>query len=108
MIRTVQIDGTRITDWPEFHDAFAQAFGFPEFYGRNLDAWVDCMTRLDEDFNGVRLAQGELLMLQITDAAAMKDNAPQILSALFEMASFVNYRRVEIGQAPILIVSCYA
>ncbi|MDZ4753789.1 MAG: barstar family protein [Phycisphaerae bacterium] len=26
---------------------FAETFGFPGFYGRNMNAWNDCMTFLD-------------------------------------------------------------
>ncbi len=34
----VTIDTRRITDWETFHDVFAEVFGFPEFYGRNMEA----------------------------------------------------------------------
>ncbi|MCA9610738.1 MAG: barstar family protein [Myxococcales bacterium] len=34
----VAIPTRRIVDWDTFHDVFAEAFGFPGFYGRNLDA----------------------------------------------------------------------
>ena len=39
----VEIDTARITDWGTFHDVFAEAFGFPDFCGRNMDAWIDCI-----------------------------------------------------------------
>ncbi len=35
----VRIDTNRIVDWNSFHDVFAEAFGFPDFYGRNMNAW---------------------------------------------------------------------
>ena len=44
----VRIDASRITSWDTFHDVFAKDFGFPDFYGRNMDAWIDCMTCLDD------------------------------------------------------------
>ena len=31
------------------HDVFADTLGFPDVYGRNLDAWIDCLTERDED-----------------------------------------------------------
>jgi hypothetical protein len=40
----VRIDTRLITDWASFHDVFARSFGFPDYYGRNMDAWNDCMT----------------------------------------------------------------
>lgn len=102
MIRTLRLDGRQLVDWPAFHDTFAQALGFPDFYGRNQDAWIDCMTRLDEPgfcVNG--LDAGRLLLLQIDTTGA--DAA--ILTALLEMSAFVNHRRLQTGQAPILILS---
>ncbi len=39
----------QITDWDTFHDAFAATLGFPGFYGRNMDAWIDCVTSVDRD-----------------------------------------------------------
>src|SRR5688572_7987636 len=40
----IKIDTQRITDWKSFHNLFAEVFGFPGFYGRNMDAWIDCMS----------------------------------------------------------------
>ncbi len=37
-----------ITDWGTFHDTFAQALGFPDFYGRNMNACIDCLTYEDD------------------------------------------------------------
>ncbi|WP_161883865.1 barstar family protein [Deinococcus alpinitundrae] len=44
----VTLDTSRIRDWESFHDVSVQTFGFPDFYGRNMDAWIDCLTYLDE------------------------------------------------------------
>jgi hypothetical protein len=102
VIRTLRLYGSQLSDWPAFHDAFAQALGFPDFYGRNLDAWIDCMTRLDEPgFNTKGLDVGDLLFLQIDSQGA----DPAILTALLELSAFVNHRRLQTGEAPILILS---
>ncbi|WP_206361205.1 barstar family protein, partial [Pseudomonas viridiflava] len=39
-----QEDANLISDWQTFHNVFAEQFGFPVFYGRNMDAWVDCLS----------------------------------------------------------------
>ena len=49
----VRIDTTKIRDWASFHDVFTEIFGFPDFYCRNMDAWVDCMTSLDDPAAGM-------------------------------------------------------
>ena len=38
-MKRIHIDTARIKDWDSFHNVFAEAFGFPGFYGRNMDAW---------------------------------------------------------------------
>ncbi|MDM3871678.1 barstar family protein [Porticoccus sp. W117] len=40
----VTIDGSNIRDWDSFHNEFQEKMGFFDGYGRNLDAWLDCMT----------------------------------------------------------------
>ncbi|WP_240996800.1 barstar family protein [Pseudomonas viridiflava] len=34
-----QVDANLISDWQTFHNVFAEQFGFPIFYDRNMDAW---------------------------------------------------------------------
>ena len=108
MIRSVKVDCATITDWTTFHDVFARAFGFPAYYGGNLDAWVDCMSNLDEEVSGLELRPGDCVLLQLEHADVLKRAAPEILAAILELAAFVNFRRIEIGQSPILISSCNA
>ena len=106
---TVTVDCLKIKDWESFHDVFARSFGFPAFYGRNLNAWIDCMTCLDDEgMCDVKVLEGEYVLLQLDNAGELKPTAPDILNTILEMSGFVNWRRVEIGHAPILLVSCYA
>jgi len=45
-----------------FHAAFAKIMGFPDFYGSNWDAWIDCMSYIDDSEAGmsqVQVAPGE-------------------------------------------------
>ena len=51
--KKVSIDCAIIHDCNSFHDEFARVFGFPSFYGRNMNAWIDCMTSLDEPEDGM-------------------------------------------------------
>lgn len=50
------------------HHAFAQAMGFPDFYGKNWDAWIDCMSYIDDAKVGmskVTVGKGESLEIEI-------------------------------------------
>lgn len=108
MHTAVEIDTSRIRDWDSFHDVFAEVMGFPEFYGRNLNAWIDCMTSLDEPRDGmtkVHAPTGGFLVLSLGECTEFADRCPEIYEALIEDAAFVNYRRMEVGEPPVLALS---
>jgi RNAse (barnase) inhibitor barstar len=101
----VPIPTDLISDWPSFHQVCAEALGFPSFYGANMDAWIDCMTSADDPEAQMltkAVHQGELLTLQINDAADFAFRCPEQFKALMECTAFVNYRRVEVGGKPVL------
>ncbi|MDP1914410.1 barstar family protein [Brevundimonas sp.] len=101
----VVIPAELIVDWDSFHDVFADVLGFPSFYGRNMDAWIDCMTSADEPREKMLVRAvdpGGLLTLQIDEAAAFAARCPEQFNALVECTAFVNYRRIEVGGKPVL------
>jgi len=111
MTKNIQIDGDKIKDSDSFHDLFSEVLGFPKFYGRNMNAWIDCMTYLDEPEAGmtsVHVVPGDVLVLCVSSAADFKKRRPEIYEALLECSAFVNYRRVEKGQSAILALSFHA
>ena len=103
--KIVAVPVDQINDWPTFHEVFQRAFGFPEFYGRNMDAWNDCMTSLDTPEDGmstVTVPRGGLIILAIDRADDFKRRCPEQYDALIECSAFVNHRRVEIGAQPVI------
>ena len=42
------IDANRIKTIDAFHAVFYNEFNFPSYYGNNMNAWIDCMSDLDE------------------------------------------------------------
>ena len=63
----VEISVASIEDWETFHNTFAEGLGFPDFYGRNMDAWIDCLIYADEDdgMRNVTASPGVYLTLQL-------------------------------------------
>jgi Barstar (barnase inhibitor) len=64
----VSLDCKEISDWNSFHEGFARVFGFPDFYGKNMDAWIDCLTSLDapaDVISGVHCETGTVLTLEL-------------------------------------------
>jgi hypothetical protein len=104
----VRVDARRITDWESFHDVFASSFGFPEFYGRNMSAWIDCMSYLDEPASGmtaVTVPTGGVLTLQLDGIDEFASSCPEQYSALVECAAFVNWRRSSQGAPAVLALA---
>jgi hypothetical protein len=106
-VPVIDIPVSQITDWETFHDVFAVALGFPDFYGRNMNAWIDCLTYRDEDdgMASVVVDAGDVLTLQLDDGRAFGARCPEQYAALIEGSAFVNWRRIELGDRPILALS---
>jgi RNAse (barnase) inhibitor barstar len=104
----VKIDTTKITDWDTFHTVFAEALGFPGFYGRNMNAWIDCLTSLDEPLDGmtkIHAAPNGVLLLHLDKVRDFRQRCPEQYAALIECAAFVNYRRMAVDEEPVLALS---
>jgi hypothetical protein len=106
-VPAVTIPTRRITDWDTFHDVFAEILGFPDFYGRNMAAWNDCLMYADAD-DGMRnfvVPPGDVLTLVIEEARDFAHRCPELYLEILEGAAWVNYARVEAGERAIVAVS---
>src|SRR3954462_9909554 len=92
----VKIDSRRITDWTSFHEVFAEVFGFPDFYGRNMNAWIDCMTNLDDRegrMTSIHTEPGQVVTLQLDHVDDLREGFKEGYDAIIECLEFVNWRR---------------
>ena len=100
----VRIKSQAITDWQSFHNIFKREMGFPDFYGMNMNAWIDCLTYLDEGdgMSRFQLSEGEMLHIEITETEDFKARVPEVFDALVECSAAVNRRYTEAGKMPML------
>ena len=108
IVSKARIQARNIRDWDSFHDEFNRVFAFPDFYGRNMNAWIDCLTSLDCEDDGmtsIHVKPGGVLTLEIADAEYLKKECPEQYAALIECAAFVNWRRVEKGDGLVVALS---
>jgi hypothetical protein len=98
------LETRNIVDWPTFHDACTLAFGFPDFYGRNMNAWIDCLAdlRAGDGMSRFHLADGEVLQVQVPAWSDFHGRLPGIAEALVECSRLVNERLQEQGEKPVL------
>lgn len=102
----ILIDTTKIVDWASFHQLFKDALGFPDFYGRNIDAWIDCLSHLHEEVGlcNIKLINEEILQLHLTEIKDFNQRQPKILNEFIECTTFVNDRFIAAGQNPKLSI----
>jgi len=95
MTDTATIDGTKILDWKSFHDEFQGVMGFFEGYGRNMDAWIDCMS--DMFINGgltkFNLRKRDVFILKVCETEEFQRRCPEIFSKFVACTVFVNKER---------------
>jgi hypothetical protein len=102
---TVRIPGREIVDADSFHDVLARELGFPDFYGRNLDALADCLLSVDEPDHGMvdpAIADADFILLRLDDAGLVKNRCSRHYDALIEIVACENGRRVSEGREPVL------
>lgn len=96
-VRRVPVPSAALASFESFHDVFSEALGFPEFYGRNMNAWIDCMSDVDDPPTGmtrVHVEPGEVLVLDMEVGAPAEQ---EVLAALVDCAACVNRRFADSG-----------
>ncbi|MBK9033013.1 MAG: HutD family protein [Myxococcales bacterium] len=105
--QVVTLDGAAMTTPAEFHAELARQFGFPAFYGANLDALIDCLTYLDEPdarMSAVHAPPGGIVVIALTDAAAVP---AALYQGFVDALAFVNHRRRERGGRAVVALAAH-
>src|SRR3954454_12475208 len=99
---TVTLDTQQIRDWDTFHTVCQQNLGFPVFYGRNMNAWIDCLTYLDEGdgMSQFHLRAGEKLFIEVPETKELMTRISDIVTGLIESSAAVNQRYIQDGKEP--------
>jgi RNAse (barnase) inhibitor barstar len=85
-----------------FHAVSQRLFGFPDFYAHTMDAWVDCLSCLDDpsaEMCSLTLAPGELLVIVVPNSSQLKK---EIFDSLVEATIAVNTRFASRGKPPLV------
>jgi RNAse (barnase) inhibitor barstar len=99
-----RLDGDAITDPDTFHDACAAEFGFPDFYGGNMNAWIDCLSYIDvgDGMSRFELEPGEVLRIELSHSESLRQRVPEVFAELVECTRIVNQRFIDAGGEPRL------
>ncbi len=72
----LKIDFSGIEDLNSMHELLMEKFGFPNFYGKNVNALIDCLTSLrypEDGMTKVSLERDEVLQLTVKSFPFSKD-----------------------------------
>ena len=96
----VRLNGTAIRDEASFHQECRRALGFPSFYGGNWNAWIDCMSYVDDppaQMSAIHVGDDDRLEVEVTGTSDLWERCPDVLRALVECTATVNERFASSG-----------
>ncbi len=96
----VKVDFSKIKNWETFHEEFSEIMGFPDFYGKNNNAWIDCMSYIDDKEAGMSkiiVEPGESLDIVVLGTEKAIESAAEVFLGFMEIVSDVNQRFIESG-----------
>lgn len=59
----------------------------------------------DDAMTQIHCEKGKMLTIELNDIKKIKEDLPEIYSAIIECSAFVNWRLIEIGEQPVLGLS---
>lgn len=88
----IQLGTKNIHDAQSFHEICKTAFGFPEIYGKNFDAMLDCfISALDEErMTNISLSDGRGIEIEILDFKDFAERLPEVCSQFLKLIAEVN------------------
>jgi hypothetical protein len=95
---TVRINTDLIDSWTDFHQVFKIALGFPDYYGANMNAWIDCMTYIDDPDAGMTrnaVKPGQTIIIELVNSDNFKEKHEDIYYALLDCSAIVNSRKID-------------
>ena len=103
----VELDFSQITSALDFHEAASRVFGFPEFYGNNFHAFVDCLSSLhipEDELTCQHLGKAKHLELRLIN---FNHDNEKLRHDFLEAIGNVNRRYIKLDEAPALhLVPC--
>lgn len=87
-MRVIVLDGAQFTSKADAHEYIKNLLGFPEYYGKNLDALDDCLHELPRDI-GVIIVNTAAARCALSDYAdGIFEDFSDVLGGRFRVCIF--------------------
>lgn len=88
----IELDFSKIKDVEHLYEVLAEKIGFPDSYGKNADAVIDCLFGLrypEEGMTKISLDTTEKIIIQTKNITSAQQKTRETLMFIIE---FVNYK----------------
>ena len=102
--KCINLDFLAIKNTDELYDSLSKKLGFPDFFGRNINALIDCLSGLrypEEGMISVNVSNKGCLSLNISNFSQSTELLKNII--IFSVGA-VNKRYAEKGLEPALLL----
>lgn len=107
-MKRIRLETTKIVDRSSFHEAFKELLGFPEWYGANMNAWIDCMSDLEDTKSSItqfKLRPGQTLIIEIVDTESFAKRIPDVFADFVVCTAAVNRRYLRWTGEPVVTLA---
>lgn len=106
MIITLNCSAIQIRD--DIHNQFNDAFGFPSFYSRSMDALIDCLSDADDSAAGMctnSADRGTTITIVLDGYSNLNQVRPDLINEITGCIAFVNWRRIEANEPALFCIA---
>jgi len=104
----VRFEVADIADWPSFHDACLGKLGFFSGYGRNQNAWFDCMSDAGMQTGAFgHRPEVPCALFELPSRDELSGAPVEIIDFVCDALPEVNRYRLEEGQSPLIVLAAY-
>ncbi|WP_431221814.1 barstar family protein [Serratia sp. L9] len=100
----VKINFSKIKTLDDFYTELSNIFGFPGFFGRNINALIDCLFSLrypQDEMTKIHVADSECLLIELCNFSLATSEIKETLIVTIENVSL---KCKEKGQEPSIIL----
>ncbi len=107
-MKSVRLETTEIAIAYPSTRHFKKLLRFSEWYGANMEAWIDCMSDFDNTKYGItefKLNSAETLIIEVLGTESFAKRRPDVFTDLIACTAsvkFVNQRSVGWGGTPVV------
>ena len=87
----VVLDLSGVRNFDDFYKRISDLFGFPDFFGKNVHALIDCLFNLrypDSRMTGFNISDSEYLIVEVFGFSGLPQEIMETLAYAIEFANF--------------------